>query len=259
MPSGSRSTRRLWSGWRCWPPGDSVVSTRERGSTAGSARWPSVFGAVAGSTGGKTVDIAVNLAYPVADLILLGAVVAILVAARGFRHGTWWWLSAAMLTFVVTDSLYLYEVAAGSYVPGSLLDQGWPVAIVLMAWAAWQPVPATEAPSTVRVGGITTPLSLAGVALALMVYDHFERANLLAVGLASLSVLVALVRLAATHRESRRHLAISNHHAVTDALTGLGNRRLLLEQAARHCCCSSTWTASRTTTTASAIPPGTRC
>ena len=64
-------------------------------------------------------------------------------------------------------------------------------------------------------------------ALALLVVDHFVRLNALAVGLATATLLVILVRLYLTGRENTRLLAHSQREAATDSLTGLGNRRQL--------------------------------
>ena len=62
----------------------------------------------------------------------------------------------------------------------------------------------------------------------MLVYDHFEQVNVLAVGLAAATLLAVVVRLAVTFRENRRLFELTREEAVTDALTGLGNRRKLL-------------------------------
>ena len=59
-------------------------------------------------------------------------------------------------------------------------------------------------------------------------YDHFARLNLVAVGLAAVTGLLVIVRLAMTFRENARLFALTHHESMTDALTGIGNRRRLL-------------------------------
>ncbi len=98
-----------------------------------------VFQAVLGSLGGSSAAIATNLAYPLADLTLIGMVVWAL-ALTGWRPGRRWGLIVAgLLVFSVSDCLYLYETAVGTYTNGSPTDLGWLAGGLLLAWAAWQP------------------------------------------------------------------------------------------------------------------------
>ena len=71
-------------------------------------------------------------------------------------------------------------------------------------------------------------------ALILLVVDHFVNTNLLALGLATASILLILVRQDLAVRDNGRLLHQSRLDATTDALTGLGNRRQLASDLARH-------------------------
>jgi two-component system, cell cycle response regulator len=188
-----------------------------------------VFGTVLGVTGGPASAVATNLAYPLADLLLIGIVVATL-AASGWRPGRAWGLIAAGLAlFAVADSVYLYQVAVGTFVEGTAYDLGWITACVLIAWAAWQP--RTRITRTVGDGWwvLVPPLAFALVGLGVLVYDHFARVTLLALALATAALLGVLIRLALTFGENLRMLATTRREARTDALTKLGNRRKLVE------------------------------
>jgi diguanylate cyclase (GGDEF)-like protein len=69
------------------------------------------------------------------------------------------------------------------------------------------------------------------------VIDHFYRVNLLALLLATACMGAVLAWLALTFAQNLSVLAASREEAITDVLTGLGNRRLLerdLERAARR-------------------------
>ncbi len=107
-------------------------------------------------------------------------------------------------------------------------------------------------------------------ALALLVVAAFQPVTPLAVGLAAGALVLAAVRAGLTYGANVRMLRASAREALTDALSGLGNRRALmvdLEQAFAGsppaCPCgpwpSSTSTASSATTTASDTRLETRC
>jgi diguanylate cyclase (GGDEF)-like protein len=188
-----------------------------------------VFGAVLEVTGGSAAAVATNLAYPLADLVLIGLVAATL-AASGWRPGRAWGLIASGLAlFALADSVYLYQVAVGSYVEGTTYDLGWISASVLIAWAAWQPSAAVT--RSVRDGWwvLVPPVAFTLVGLGLLVYDHFVRVTPLALGLATVAILGVLIRLAMTFGENLRMLTGTRREARTDALTKLGNRRKLIE------------------------------
>ena len=65
-------------------------------------------------------------------------------------------------------------------------------------------------------------MALALGSLGLLIYDHFARTNLLALGLAAAAILAIMVRLAMTHRNSRTNIVDTRHQARTDSLTGCG-------------------------------------
>ncbi len=191
--------------------------------TTGAISAAVVFGAVHAATGGDTAAVATNLAYPLGDMILLGTVIGLMAAGRGRMDRSWLYFGAGIAVFAVTDSVYLMQVAEDTYVTGTLIDVGWPLGMLLLALAAWQPAVHGRATGD-ELPSIVAPIGLALASLALLVYDHFEQTNLLALGLSTAALVAALVRLSLTHRASRANLVSTRVQARTDGLTGLGNR-----------------------------------
>jgi diguanylate cyclase (GGDEF)-like protein len=192
-------------------------------SSAGAAL---VFGNVLDSTSGDVAATITRLAYPVADLGLLG-VVAAAITLMGWRGaGVWRWVAPAFAIVAIADSTYLDQVATSSYSANNLLALGWPVAALMLGVAAWQPERRAPAGAR-RQTSIAVPALFGFAALGLLVADHFSKTNALALMLATGAIFVMLVRLFLTVQDNERLLAHSRQEATTDALTGLGNRRQL--------------------------------
>jgi two-component system cell cycle response regulator len=187
-----------------------------------------VFETVLGSVEGKPLAVATGLAYPLLDLVLLGLAVGAL-ASTGWRlDRTWMLLAAGVSTFWLADSLYLVRTAEGAYEAGGWFDAGWWAGLTLIAAAAWQPVPArTRRPVEERLRVIAVPLAFGTIGLGLLVYGSIAGLNPLAVGLAAASLLAVMARATLTFGENVAMLRTSRDEALTDALTGLGNRRAL--------------------------------
>ena len=97
----------------------------------GSVATAVVFDRVASTDAGSLLGTLTNLTYPIADMLLI-ALVAGTVALSGWRvDRAWAYLALGFVVFGASDSLYLFQVAAGTYTEGSLTDLGWPAAAVL--------------------------------------------------------------------------------------------------------------------------------
>lgn len=184
-----------------------------------------VFDQVLDSTGGSKLEIATNLAYPLFDILLFALLIGV-IALNGWRlDRTWVLIAAGFASFSLADSVYLYQSAADTYVEGTVLDIGWVAAFVFLACAAWQPRLRIEEARNEGWQVLTLPAVFAFIGLALLVYDHFKPLTTFALALASLSLVAVIARAVLTFREKLRLLERSRYEALTDSLTGLGNRR----------------------------------
>ncbi|HEY2435809.1 MAG TPA: diguanylate cyclase, partial [Solirubrobacteraceae bacterium] len=177
---------------------------------------------------GGTLAVATNLAYPINDLLLLGLIVGATALRRWRLQRTWVLLGLGVISFWIADSLYLITVATGSYQNTAWFNPLWYVSPILAAWAAWVPRPPAVQPSRREgIRGIVLSLGFACVALGTLVWSSFSSVGAIAVVLSTLSLLVIMARLLLTWRENARLLRASQEEALTDALTGLANRRAL--------------------------------
>ena len=185
-----------------------------------------VFQPIVDATSGGPAEIAVNLAYPAGDLLLLGLVVAVF-GLNGWRPDpVWLVLGGGLALTAVADGLYLFQSATDQYVQGTLLDIAWPVSALLVAGAAWQPARRKITIQDWLI--VAVPVGCGLVAVELLVYDHFERVNAAAVSLAAWALLLALARMALAFLENQRAFSLTHTEARTDSLTGLKNRRSLM-------------------------------
>ena len=180
------------------------------------------------TTEGSLSVVATNLAYPLGDVLLLSAVFGVFSLA-GWRPGRLWLvLGLGVLATAVADAIYLFQYAAGTYVQGTVLDVLWPASMILIAAAAW--VGERDARGLEIEGRplLAVPATCAVIATGILVSDHFNRINLLALVFATATVLFVILRLVGTFRENRRLFRLTRHEAITDSLTGLANRRKLV-------------------------------
>jgi diguanylate cyclase (GGDEF)-like protein len=178
--------------------------------------------------GGSPFGVAVSLAYPCMDLVLLGLLSAAFSISRWRTSGPWVLIAAALLLFAVCDVVYL-SAGGQSTVALNAASVGWPLAFLLLALVSW--LPATEAEAAVAAAGrrrIAVPLGMAIAGVALLVAASFVEIDTIAVVLAGACLIAVLVRLLITFNQNTGMLEASEEEALTDDLTGLANRRALM-------------------------------
>jgi diguanylate cyclase (GGDEF)-like protein len=187
------------------------------------------FPVVLEDTGGARLTVVTNLAYPVADVVLLGLIVCV-IAMMGWRPGrAWLLLIVAVLVWSAGDLAFLYQIADGTYVHDSYVDLCYPASLTLIALAARQDPRRVEARRSSRWLTLVVPGAFGSVSIGLVLYDHFSTVDTTAVLLAGVTLALVVARLVLTFLEHMRLLDDSRREAFTDPLTGLGNRRALSE------------------------------
>src|SRR4051794_29133256 len=123
---------------------------------------------------GTSFGRAIELSYPIGDILILGAVVGTF-ALTGWRPGrTWLLLGAGLLIFAVADGVYAVQTVRGLGVDGNI-DYAWTAAALLIAYAAWQEYPDRE-PARHLYGWkeVALPIGCQVLAAAIQVYGFYN-------------------------------------------------------------------------------------
>ncbi len=105
--------------------------------TASLGFWIFLIGPIIGTENTSAfMENFLTAAYPVGDLMLLfGLLLIIYYRSEKFILGSIWILALSSIIMIITDSVYTYQTLLGTYISGGILDLGWIVAYVLIAFA----------------------------------------------------------------------------------------------------------------------------
>ena len=197
---------------------------------------------VAGA-GGSPSSVVGDLVYPLGDLLLVCFAAGAL-AVTDWRPGRVLGTVALGLALGgIADGLSLYWSATG-HAGTSIFDPLWPASAVVLGWAAWQPARSSEVVTLHGRRLLVFPMFFAVVALGLLALQAERPLHAGAYLLAVLTVAAAVMRLGITCTENLALVDRCRKEALTDALTGLGNRRgllLALEDAVQSASARSPW------------------
>jgi diguanylate cyclase (GGDEF)-like protein len=182
------------------------------------------------------LELYITVAYPVADVVLVGMAAGACAVTAWRPPPAWRWLAGGMVAMLVADVWYAFMWTTDGYTygDGAPLEGAWSLALIAFAVAARTPAtPAIQPP--VRLWGTSAlPATVLALVSALLVGDHWRHTSDVAAILGVGALAAVGVRSVLTVRELRQ-LALSRREALTDELTGLANRRALLRAAAEAC------------------------
>jgi diguanylate cyclase (GGDEF)-like protein len=187
-----------------------------------------LFPPVLANLKGDTVDVAGALSYPLADLLLVAAGLFAM-AMAGWRPGRV--LAAVTVAsglVAVTDSFSLWWAATGHTGAEPRLQWLWTAAALILVETAWRPVPVTQPINNASLRLLLFPVAVSLTALGLLLSGLVHSLELAGYELAVSALVLIVVRLALTVLENIQMAEGSKREALTDALTGLGNRRKLM-------------------------------
>ena len=220
-----------------------VLLTRKHLNRLGATTW--LDGAVAGlgaaalcacfafntvlhSVGGDASAVATDLAYPIGDGLLLILAVGGTAIIPGRKKTQWLMIAGAIAMTAVGDTFNLFASSGATSHVGTIFNSiAWPCAILLISIAVWVR-PLQKSPLTVgETPGFLLPGLGAGAGLSILVVDTLHPVTPVAVGLATATLITVGVRLALSVQSLRQLTEKRHRQAITDELTGLGNRRQL--------------------------------
>jgi len=147
--------------------------------------------------------VATNLAYPVLDVTLLVVVVGFLAATRGRLPVATGALCVGVAVFAVVDSVFLYQAAAGTFRPGTLLAPLSLAGSMLIGVAGWLPN-RHQRPLRAGSSGLVIPVALSLMCVAVLGYDAISPVPAVGILLGSAGMVIGIVRGYLTFTVDRR-------------------------------------------------------
>ena len=179
-------------------------------------------------TMGTSLSTAVNLAYPVGDLLLLSLVIGGSVLLVGRWSVGWCVLGSGLAIIVLGDTFNIFQSSRlATSVGAEVNSAAWPAAILLISMSVWTAPRKAEPLRPEKTAGMVMPGIAALGCLVILVVGTINHVSEAAIGLAIATLVLVGVRLAMSARQLRIMTEERHRQANTDELTGLGNRRQL--------------------------------
>ena len=182
---------------------------------------------------GQPVQVALALAYPLCDIVLIVLLVAGLAPHHYRPNAPTTLLMAGIAWFVVGDVVSLDQTATGTYRSGTPMTATWLLGLFFMGLAAAledrRRSGAPRASVTTPLGINLIPVGFGVVSLGVLASSLVHQVVTPVLSLAIAALGMVILRMAMTLREVQSSAA--NYQAArTDPLTGLPNRRAFMEK-----------------------------
>ena len=204
------------------------------GATAGLGA-AAVLSAFAFKTIEHTADLsglgaAVNLAYPVGDVLLLMLVAGGTAVMSGRNKGPWILLAVGFAINMFGDTSNLLEHSVGGTRIGTFVDAvAWPTSTLLISIAMWLRPGAADPLAPVKPPGFLLPGLAACASLIVLSLSSIAHVDRVATVLAFATLVLVVLRTGLSVRSLRAQTRQRHRQSVTDHLTGLANRRRLFD------------------------------
>ena len=175
---------------------------------------------------GSAYTVFFSILYPVGDVVIVGVTVAI--AAQQRLNARSAILLIGIITFAVNDLYFLWISSNHSYTFGSLTDDGWLLALILISESLRHSGGEAELNEGVNTFAITVSLLLSALILAIAALKpNYFPSFVLIPGFST--ILLAFWRMTIAIKDAK-HVTEERELARTDELTGLPNRRRFLAE-----------------------------
>ena len=205
---------------------DGAIAGLGAAAVCAAFAFHAVLRSLGGDTGGvNPFGVAVDLVYPIGDVLLLALVVGGTAILPG-RRMPWLLFATACAVNGIGDTFNLF----GSTAQVGIVFNGiaWPIAITLMSISVWLSPGRRDLVESGKLPGFVLPGAGAAAGLVIMFVGSVAHdVSQIAVGLATATLVVVGLRLALSVHGLRALTEERHRQAVTDELTGLGNRRQL--------------------------------
>ncbi len=193
--------------------------------------WVLVLRSIYESDAASPFAVALGLAYPVSDIVIVTVAVLVLARARTGRSATLMMLTVGVVFMALSDSAFAYLTAENVYASGHVIDIGWAVALLTFGMAALHsrrgPATTVEISQVPSKRAMWLPYVPVGIAALVCVPAYFPTPGLGPIFVSSTLLMCAVMaRQYMVVRQNQRLLTMVADQALRDTLTGLANRDL---------------------------------